>query len=157
MNSTTAKAVILALLCAIVVFAQAPADPAQTGPATSAVSVPAPDPVAATVNAVPKGTAKESTLWWVSVATNGMGTYLKWSASWKQPTTDLIHAEPNGPYQGRYYVRGTIYDWGTLALTTLTQYLLVRKFPSLKKTFAYVNFGSSAASAAQYGYFQATH
>jgi hypothetical protein len=139
---------LLLVLCALAAVAQS--DPPQPVPAVATDPVQVLDPV-------PDSPTKDSALWWVSVATNGMGTYLKWSSSWKQPIADVIHAEPSGPYQGRYYVRGTIYDWGTFGLVTVTQFILGRKFPTLRKTFSYVNFGTSAASAAQYGYNRFNH
>jgi hypothetical protein len=147
----TVKLIALLLLCALAVAAQA------TDPATTVVVQPAPPDPVQTLDAVPDSPSKDSALWWVSVGANVTGTYLKWSSAWKQPVADVIHAEPSGPYQGKYYVRGTIYDWGTLALTTVTQYILSRKFPSLRKTFAYVNFGTTAASTAQYGYNLTNH
>ncbi len=40
----------------------------------------------------------------------------------------------------------------TRRVNLMHQYLLARKFPALRKTFAYVNFGTTAAATAQYGY-----
>ncbi|HWQ55676.1 MAG TPA: hypothetical protein VN442_18460 [Bryobacteraceae bacterium] len=132
--------------------ADTPAAPAQT------VAQPvATIPVPAVMDEVPEGATKDTTLWWASVGGNGLATFLKWNSSWKQPALDLVHAEPGGPYQGKYYVRATIYDWGVFGLTTAVQYFLCRKFPNLKKSFTYVNFGSSAVSMAQFGYNQAQH
>jgi hypothetical protein len=105
-----------------------------------------------TVDPIPESAAKDTVLFWSSVGANGLSTFLKWNSSWKQVALDPIHAEPNGPYQGRYYTRATVYDWGVFSIMTTGQYFLVRKFPQLKKTFSIVNFSSSGLNMAQFGY-----
>jgi hypothetical protein len=132
---------------------------AQSPPISTAPAAPPPSIQSAVeaVDQAPDSSTTQWTYWGVSVAGNGLATYLKWSSSWKQPIDDPIRAQPNGPYQGRYYVRGSVYDWGLFGLTTGVQYVLCRKFPSLRKTFAYVNFGNSAVGFAQFGYNSTNH
>jgi hypothetical protein len=140
------------LRIALFVIALAVAAVAQTTPAGQAPAT----PIDSTVQALPDSPAGDTYLWWASVGTNGLAAYLKWNSSWKQPA-DTLHAQPSGPYAGRYYIRGTVYDFGTVALSTTLQYLLCRKFPALKKTFSYVNFGNAGVSFAQFGYNATNH
>ncbi len=109
------------------------------------------------IDQAPDGLHKQKVIWWVSVGTEGLGTYLKWSSAWKQPALDPIHAEPSGPYQGKYYTRATVFDWAIYAGPKVAQYFLGRAYPELWSKFSIVNFGMAGASFAQFGYNSTLH
>lgn len=109
------------------------------------------------IDQAPDGIQKQKIVWWMSVGTEGLGTYLKWSSAWKQPALDPIHAEPSGPYQGKYYTRATVFDWAVYAGPKVAQYFLGRAYPELWSKFSIVNFGMAGTAFAQFGYNTTLH
>ncbi len=109
------------------------------------------------IEQAPAGETRDKVFWWISTAAEGVGTYLDWSSSWKQPAVDALHAEPSGVYTGRYYVRATVVDWSVYAVPKIAQFFLARKYPYLWSKFSYVNFGVASARMAKYGWNATNH
>jgi hypothetical protein len=133
----------LVLLLVTPVFAQDP--PTITPPVQ-----PAATPVQI-LDSVPEGDAKDTVLFWTSLGAHGLATYLSITSSWKKVEVNPLYAEQNGPYEGKFYLRGTITKSVIAGLTAAGEIYLVRKYPSLKRVFAYVNFSIAGVYGAQTG------
>jgi hypothetical protein len=109
------------------------------------------------VDQVPESDTKDNVLFWSSVAAHGLSTYWNIAESWKKVEINPIFAEPGGPYQGKFYLRGTVMKCGIASITSVAEIILTRKYPTLKRAFAYVNFGIAGVYSAQSGYYRTLH
>lgn len=145
--------VVLFLIGSIGLTAQTTAVPGAVESTPSTPSVPtdfiwgSPLPVTPTV-VVPDG-AKDTLLFYSSIASHGLATYSSIVTSWKQLEPNPLYADQTGAYTGKFYMRGTITKSVIAGMSIGAQIYLVRKYPQLKRYFAYVNFGVSTAYMGQ--------